>query len=310
MIDPPDFRDEIRPEFSLKDRLDRYSDLKRKQLQVVAGLAELGIYQAGKLAVKMQDCGNWLTFRDYYTIGETRLIRACFCKKHLTCQLCAVRRAARFLQNTLPKFEFLIESESLKPHLIVFTVKSGHDLKERLRHLESCWQKLRRRVSLQSQYPNTFLRAVRGGIKSVEVTWHAELGWHPHFNLLALSHNSSFDWAAVKAEWLEITGDSHVVNFSTDHYALTATMAETIKYVTKINDLSPEALWTLHEAFRGRRTIQGFGCLWGLSVPEKLTDDVLEGDLPYIDYICRHLGRDGYTIYKALESAVGAGAGE
>jgi len=157
---------------------------------------------------------------------------------------------------------------------------------------------------MPSKYPHTFLRHVVGGIASTEIT-HTEEGWHPHLNLLILTPQKSFTWAAVKQEWFDITGDSHVVNFSDDVYRLEATIAETVKYVTKFSDLTPEQLMTVYRALEGRRTIRGFGKLHALKVPSKLTDDVLSADLPYIEYICRYLGEAGYTIHQALRRAAG-----
>jgi len=309
LSDYPENEFDLPKQLTLNDRLSRYSELKTKQLQIVDEIGNLGLKESADLAMKMATCGNWLTFRDYYTVGEVRLTGACFCKKHLTCQLCAVRRSAKLLQSTLPKFEHLLDSDTkLYPHLIVFTIKSGHDLAERLRHLESSWQKMRRRASMPDRYRNSFLRKTTGGILSIEATHNKKAGWHPHMNLLVLSPCKSFDWQAVKDEWLEITGDSKVVNFSTDAHSLTATIAETIKYVTKINDLSANRLWELQSVFKRRKTVRGFGCLHGLKMPDSLTDDVLADDLPYIEYVCRHLGADGYTIYSALESAASASA--
>lgn len=300
---PPDDPERV----TLQDRILRYSDLKRKQTETAAQLGQLGPKEAAALAARLAVCGTHLTFRDYYTVGQVKLTRACFCKKHTVCQLCAVRRSARFIEKTLPKLEHLIADSPvpLYPHLIVFTVKNGPDLAERVRHLESAWQTLRARNKNRRDYPDTTLRGVVGGILSMEVT-NTGNGWHPHLNVLLLSCRASFDWATVKAEWESITGDSKVVNFSEDAYELAATLAETVKYITKFGDLSPEQLWEVHRVFAGRKTIRGFGKLHGLRVPDKLTDDVLAADLPYIEYVCRYLGRDGYTILSALRSAAGA----
>jgi hypothetical protein len=240
-----------------------------------------------------------------------KLTRACFCKKHTLCQLCAVRRSAKFLEQTLPKFETLIADSDapLFAHLIVLTIKNGDDLDERLRHLESSWQKLLRRKSKPSRYPRTLFRDVMGGIMSIEVT-NIGNGWHPHANVMLLSTQKSFDWSAAKAEWFSITGDSSVVNFSTDTGNLKATLAETIKYVTKFADLTPADLWILHRACLGKRLIRGFGKLWGLREPEKLTDELLDADLPFIEYVCRYLGTAGYGILSALQCAAGARAAQ
>jgi len=297
------------PKATLGDRIMRYSQLKKNQRRIASYLGNLGEQDAATIASRMYDCGLFLTFRDYYTVERVLLTRACFCKKHTLCQLCAVRRSAKFLEATLPKFEHLIEESPvpLYPHLIVLTIKNGDDLGERLRHLEKSWQKLLRRRSNERSYPETLLRGVIGGILSIEVT-NTGNGWHPHANVMVLSKSKSFDWQRAKDEWLEITGDSSVVNFSEDEATLAATLAETVKYITKFSDLTPAQLWQLHGCVKRRKLTRGFGQLWGLKMPDKLTDDVLSGDLPYIEYVCRYLGRDGYTILQTLSCAAGAEA--
>jgi hypothetical protein len=51
-----------------------------------------------KMSVKLRTCGNYLLFRDYYTVGKVRLHAASFCKKHLLCPLCAIRRGAKMVK--------------------------------------------------------------------------------------------------------------------------------------------------------------------------------------------------------------------
>jgi hypothetical protein len=303
----PDPRDELPSRRTLGDRIVRYSTLKAAQRRFTEFLANEGSKEAAAAAVKLAECGTLLTFRDYFTIEQVKLTRASFCKKHTLCQLCAVRRSAKFLEQTLPKLE-LIRRESSEPlyaHFIVLTVKNGPDLSERLRHLEAAWQRLNGRKRNRRDYPDTLLRHVVAGLTALEVTNKGN-GWHPHLNVLVLSTRKSFDWQACKDEWREVTGDSHVVHFSQDCANLEATLAETIKYVTKFSDLEPAQLWELHRALQGRRTVRGFGKLWGLKAPQKLTDDVLSADLPYIEYVCRYLGPAGYTILSALSCAAGA----
>lgn len=290
---------------SLGERLKRYGKRKSLQEEIAFALGNLGDPEAARLASKMATCGNWLKFRDYYTIEEVRLTGACFCKKHTVCPLCAVRRSARFLESALPKIEYLIESSDIPvyPHLVVFTVKSGFDCSERFRHANSLWRKLLARKKSPVFYPNTFLRYVVGGIVSFEVTRNDDNGWHWHFNVLCLSPQKSFHWASVKKEVFEITGDSIVVNFSEDTYRLVNTLAETVKYITKMDDLTPEQLLEVHNTVSGHRTVRGFGKLYNLKVPSKLTDDVLPEELPFIEYVCRYMGEGGYSIYQALRSA-------
>lgn len=294
---------------TVNDRLTRYGHIKGKQAEFIRFLRqECTSPFAPALAVKLRDCAQFLTLRDYYTKHEVRLVNACFCKKHTVCQMCAVRRSAKFLEQSIPKFELLQKQyPDAHLHFNVLTVKNGVDGSERLQHLLSGWQTLMQRKRNKKDYPDTFLSTSIGGLMSVEVT---NIGneWHPHINLLVLDLKKSFDWQQVKDEWLAITGDSHVVHFSTDTENLQATLAETVKYITKFSDLSPSQLFELHCFTRGKRLVRGFGALWGLQMPQNLLDDVLEADLPYIEYVCMYLGKSGYTILRALQSAARASA--
>lgn len=293
---------------TLESRLQRYGKRKRHTEEMAAGLAVLGTKESAKLAAKLIDCGNFLRFRDYYTIERVRLVGACFCKQHLVCELCAVRRAAKLLEHNLPRFEFFLNSQNAKrfAHLIVVTVKSGFDLVERHNHLDKSLQKWRKRATTPTKYPGTFFEWVDGGVMSFETTYNPEHGWHPHCNVLCISEVDRFDIKKPKAEWLQITGDSSYIWFSDDSHTLAATLAETIKYVTKAHDLEPELIMEMVNALRGRRLVRGFGCMYNLKIPSDLTDSPLPADLPYIEYVCRYLGPAGYTIYSVLESAAGA----
>ena len=89
-----------------------------------------------KLAARLDDCGNYATFRDYYTVGQVRLSQFCTCKKHLICPLCAIRRGAKALRVYLARVEALMASDALlRPFLVTLTVKNGEDLEERFKHL-------------------------------------------------------------------------------------------------------------------------------------------------------------------------------
>lgn len=53
-----------------------------------------------KEAAKLENCSNYLLFRHYHTVDQVRLHSANFCKKHLLCPMCAIRRGAKMLMHT------------------------------------------------------------------------------------------------------------------------------------------------------------------------------------------------------------------
>ena len=55
-----------------------------------------------KLATKLEGCANYLVFKRYLSVDEVRLHAANFCKKHLLCPFCAMRRGqsiSKFTSN-------------------------------------------------------------------------------------------------------------------------------------------------------------------------------------------------------------------
>ena len=57
--------------------------------------------KALKSAQKLNECGNYLLFKNFYTIGEVKLSKLRTCGQHLLCPFCAAIRASRAIKNTL-----------------------------------------------------------------------------------------------------------------------------------------------------------------------------------------------------------------
>ena len=99
--------------------------------------------KALKAATKLKGCGQFLLFRNYYTINQIKLEKAHYCAQHLLCPMCAGVRAARSMKRYLDRIQELMrQNPRLKPVLITFTVKNGEDLDERFNHLIGSFRKL------------------------------------------------------------------------------------------------------------------------------------------------------------------------
>jgi len=158
-------QDETTPGEVLENRLERYAKAKKRSESVLKYIIHLmdNYPQAEKpdfnrseyrelqrISRQLKECGAFLLFRHYFTVGQHRLIGGCTCKRHLLCMLCAVRRAAKQLQAYLRKVEQVL-SENQKLVLITLTVKNGDDLLERYKHLTKSLRVLtdyRKNVSL------------------------------------------------------------------------------------------------------------------------------------------------------------------
>jgi len=290
----------------LNARLDRYSTAKKRGLvnlnvlQRCYSADELTTQRYRRAAASLQQCGNYLSFRHYYTVGKVRLAKASFCKQHLICPLCAIRRGAKTLEAYLVTYRAIkADNPSWRLSMITLTVVNGDDLAERFRHLHNSVKRVfdRRRDYLKKGWGKTEWRKVHGWVGTYEVTNKGK-GWHPHAHIMVL-HSSSFDYKALQAEWKEITCDSHVLN-------VTAAMhpeeperdfLEVFKYAVKFSDLTPEQNIEAWDVLRARRLLFSGGAFRGVEVSEELEDMPLD-DLPYIELF--YLYKDsGYSLVTA-----------
>lgn len=249
------------------------------------------------LRPRVDACGNYLGFRHYYTVGQVRLTAARFCKCHLLCPLCAIRRGSKMLTAYVEKYALILsENPGLKMSMITFTVKNGDDLEERQKHLRLSIQRLQkhRRVAKAGKC-NTEFAKVLGLFGTYEVTNKGN-GWHPHVHMIVL-HRERIKAAALKREWSEITGDSHVLRIDACRHPNDPgqDFLEVCKYALKFSDLSPEQNLHAYEVLRGQRLVFSAGLFWGVKIPEELTDTPLE-ELPYFEMLYKFILGSGYNL--------------
>ena len=102
--------------------------------------------KALKAATKLKGCGQFLIFRNYYTIDQVKLEKFHVCGQHLLCPMCAGIRAARSMNRYIQRIEEIMrQNRKLKPVLITLTVKNGEDLQERFEHLTGSFKTLLQR---------------------------------------------------------------------------------------------------------------------------------------------------------------------
>lgn len=277
----------------LPSKLARYSEARHRACLMQSFAQREGHV---KEASKLRGCGEYLLFRDYFTVGKVRLHAASFCKKHLLCPLCAIRRGAKVLRSYLERFEAVqVERPDLKPYLVTLTVKNGSDLAERVGHLRNGVRTMfrqRRNAAAGLRAPVEFSKS-EGGFHSFEVTNKGN-GWHPHVHMVWLCSTPPCA-DALSAEWQAITGDSFVVDvrpFGDDHVSA---FMEVCKYALKFSDLSLSDNWHAYEVMRGMRLVDCHGLFRGVEIPESLVDEPLD-DLPYIEMLYRFVYGTGYTV--------------
>ena len=274
------------------DRLARYGQAHARSLMMLEHLREAPSPASTKTAASLASCGNYLHFREYFTVGKVRLHNATFCKQHLVCPLCAIRRGAKALGAYLARWEVLQEQHpELRPYLITLTVKNGDDLEERQAHLTRSLKRLtdRRRFFNAGKRgsPWTELCKAQGAVYTLELTNKGK-GWHPHCHMIALAASQPSQ-SDLSAEWHRITGDSMIVDVRPITGDPSEGFMEVFKYAVKFSDLTLEDNWHAAQVLKGKRLLNSFGLFRGVDIPDSLLDEPLD-ELPYWDRFYRYLG--------------------
>ena len=122
--------------------------------------------------------------------------------------------------------------------------------------------------------------------------------WHPHIHIFALL-NEWIDQEELSETWHDITLDSYIVDIrrvkKTKEHGYSKAVAEVCKYALKFSDLSLENTWEAYLSLKGNRLTGCFGSMYGVKLPEKLTDDLPLDDLPYLELLYRFVfGKKSY----------------
>lgn len=272
----------------LEKRRQRYGSAKADAMRFRRYLLQ---EREDKLADELGGCGNYLAFRDYYMLGQTRLSKICTCKRHLVCPLCAIRRGAKAVRVNLAKVDELMKADPLlKAYLVTLTVKNGPDLGERFCHLTSCVRTYHRRRSRARQHGEV--------LKASAAVWSYEFtnignGWHPHVHAVWLCRQAP-DPFKLSREWKEVTGDSYMVDVSPmDEADPAGAFCEVFKYALKFADLVDADRLHAFKTLKGKRLQGSFGSLRGLDVEPGDSDDLLD-DQPYIERLFVYVEGRGY----------------
>ena len=299
---------------SLADRLERYACGKKRALDMTNYITERcgGKKKTGRppenlrLVAKMETCGSYLVFKHYFNRDEVRLHAAKFCKKHMLCPFCAMRRGAKYVQAYQERLAVVLNQRpGLRAFMVTLTIKDGEDLKERFNKLRSGLKKYQqqRRDALKGQRFVEYAKAM-GGVFSIEIKRGRNSGqWHPHVHMIWLCHEMP-DVARLSLEWLEITGDSYIVDVR-EFYgdSVTDGFLEVFKYALKFSDMALADNWEAYETLKGKRLVDSFGLFRGVEVPESLLDDDLDNEA-YRLLLYRFSAGTGYNFIATGEHEI------
>jgi len=279
---------------ALPKRVERYGTAKKGALDVAKYMAGCTKHQA--MAAKVTGCGDYLLFRHFFTVDKVKLHAAQFCKKHLLCPLCAIRRGAKALAAYLARWEAIqLQRPGLQPFLVTLTVKDGPDLAERFRHLHKAQHELWKR---KHRGRGCALDGVEGAVWSYEVKRGNGSGvWHPHLHMIALAEVMP-DAERLSREWHQITGDSFIVDVRPiSQEDPVSGFIEVFKYAVKFSDQEPADTVHAWETLKGKRLLASSGCFRGVAIPDDLMDDASDvAGLPYMDMLYRFTRAAGYSL--------------
>lgn len=290
----------------LPKRIENYSTLKERTMQFVDWGLDGGIpvftRDDTKTFKQLTNCGQHLIFRQYLTSRVTRLIGACSCRQHLLCAFCASRRGVRNAVAYKEKLnQILAENPDQDLMLVTFTVMNGENLWERFSHLKSSIRALmqKRTNHLKGQKYTEFSRFT-GGVFAYEFKRGSHLAkWHPHIHMLALVPKGTFiNHRLLKDEWLEITGDSSVINLElvkSDNAFL-----EVFAYALKFSEMEHADRWFAFKQLRGERLISSFGSFRGVEVDDSPADDLLTSEEPWVDLLFTYYTNRGYDSGRVI----------
>lgn len=275
----------------LGERIARYGKAHTRSQAMLEHLRGAPSHETTRAAAGLASCGTYLHFREYFTVGKVRLHNATFCKQHLICPLCAIRRGAKSLDAYLKRWEVIrAEQPELRPYLLTLTIKNGTDLEERQGHLTWALRRLmhhRRDFNAGTRgAPYTELCKAQGGVYTLELTNKGK-GWHPHCHMIVLAASQPCQQSLSK-EWLQITGDSMIVDCRPITGDPVEGFMEVFKYALKFSDLELADNWHAAQILKGKRLLNSFGSFRGVKVPESLLDEQLD-DLPYWDRFYRFI---------------------
>lgn len=272
-------------------------------------------------------CANWLLFKHYYTLDKYKLDKFISCKKHMLCPFCSALRATKMAKAYHDKMLVVMkEKPHLKPVFITLTIKNGDNFEERSAHLEKSFQVLkdRRRDSRKKKRGYCEFSKVDGCVYSYEVTKKAK-GWHPHIHMVALV-DDWIDREKLSKEWESITGDSKIVDVrlmkpkkdmsfevvgeQSSNVEYMDAFMECFKYALKFSEMSPEHIWEVYETlspvktsddgsekYRLKRLTGTIGSFRGVKVPEKLTDEPVEQNAPFMAILYRYMG-SAFSVHE------------
>lgn len=213
-------------------------------------------------------------------VDEVGEMRSNFYCRRRWCHTCASITMATLIDKYCPTFAKMGPNVV---HFVTLTVRncSGVKIPDTLNTMLSTW----RRIADKARKEGRIFR----GVRKIEVKASKQWGYHPHFHAL-IEGKEAAEW--LVAEWLQrlpkyTTKKAQHIREVEDENDLTAALVEVFKYATKTTCAedtdnrmccTPQELDTIFRAVKGRRLVQPFGGIRGVTDEEAfdITPQIVE----------------------------------
>jgi len=254
-----------------------------------------------KRAGKLRDCAGFLMFRQFVKLGVVKLAGGVFCRQPLLCGFCAAGRASRQVATLGDKFDQVRTAHPfLKPYMVTLTIRSQPSLAPMLKTFWGCWSKMvQRRANAIKGKNGSVMGLMAGGFIAGEAKRGEGGGWHYHAHGVFLADVDRYQpvWERLVREWADVAGQSWAsVQFQPVRGDLRSdTLRECLKYASKWEPGQFADRLEAANALAGVRRVRTFGNLYGVKLPEDVTDDLTGLDAEeYIERVFRY-GSAGYA---------------
>ena len=140
---------------------------------------------------------------------------------------------------------------------------------------------------------------IDGAFYSTEYTYNPKTKeWHPHIHIFALL-NEWIDQEELSETWHDITLDSYIVDIrrvkKPKNTAIAKLLLRFVNMLLSLVICHLRIRGKLIFFLKGNRLTGCFGSMYGVKLPEKLTDDLPLDDLPYMELLYRFVfGKKSY----------------
>jgi hypothetical protein len=200
-----------------------------------------------ELADKLQRCHSRLSV---LTCGRhiARIIPNFTCEFRL-CPDCGRRRSRKLQNKYLPAMRgFMLRHKVTPVHLVLTQTHRKESRKQSAKRIKDSLTRLQRRGFWKEYF--------KGGTWSLEFTKDKNGLHHTHLHIIGF-RRKFFNIDLLRAEWLAVTGDSHVLNLKPIK-DIAAGLREVVKYVSKPLDTRRFGAADLKE-FLGLKNMRMFG---------------------------------------------------